>query len=172
MAKRMLSEWGFQMDADELSGTTHVALCEAAQRFDAERGCRFSTFFYHALRGHLLICIEASAKHSKAKAALFRATLPQQADADPERKIGEDTPELNIEIPVASPSPEELMMDDEAHSLIASACKRLPEIEQDVLRRTFTLNESPAIIARALRCSRRRVQEIKRSALERLRKSL
>lgn len=172
LAVRLLREWRIELNRDELDGIVDLALCEAAERFEHERGTRFTTFLYYYIRGSLLKTIDLLVSEKRAVTAVAYSASANRN----ERFDIEDTPELgdcldpDAHAPKIWDSPEEMMLRRERIATVARALKNLGEREREVLKRAFELGESPSDIAQALGCSRREVMSLHKQALEHLKR--
>lgn len=172
LAVRLLREWRIELSRDELDGIVDLALCEAAERFEYERGTRFTTFLYYYIRGSLLKTIDSLVSEKRAVTAVaYSASATRN-----ERFDLEDTPEIGDCLDPDAygkkswDSPEDMMLRRERIATVARVLNNLGEREREVLRRAFESGESPSDIAQAMGCSRREVMSLHKQALEQLKK--
>ncbi|OVE79762.1 hypothetical protein BVY02_02340, partial [bacterium J17] len=64
LARSMLRKWRVRMPAEEIDSIVDLTLCEAAKRFDPDKGASFMTFFFYHLRGHLVRAVAEATQTS------------------------------------------------------------------------------------------------------------
>jgi RNA polymerase sporulation-specific sigma factor len=128
-----------------------VGLIEAVERFDPDRGVRFSTFATYRIRGRILN-------------ALYRERpIPSAEAADGETDtLIERVPDLGAADRLADV--EDAMIVQQ----IVAAIERLPEREQRILRAMISRQEEPRRIAGELRISLSHLYRLQKQAVQRI----
>lgn len=150
MAFSMLSKWRFQLPKPEVQSTASLALCEAANRFDSDRGVNFGTFLFSYVRGHLLKEITAS-YNRKQRFVLVEDNCEAEKCSIREEK---------------SVCPEAIVGQGELLSLLHQAKLKLTELEARILERCFGDDMTVVDVAKELGYSRGHVSRMKSDALE------
>jgi len=132
-----------------------VGLIEAVERFDPERGVRFSTFATYRIRGRMLNSLRRE-----------RSTLPVETEEHAEQALLERLPDP------AAVGRLEAVEDAVALGQIVAAIDRLPDRERRILRGSFLGAEEPYRIAGELRISLSHFYRLQKQALERIREIL
>ena len=70
VARSILRKWRANIPEDELNSMVDLALCEAAMRFDPEKGAQFLTFLFYHIRGHLIRWVTQARKDKTFKHAI------------------------------------------------------------------------------------------------------
>lgn len=128
-----------------------VGLIEAVERYDPNRGVRFSTFATYRIRGRILNALHrerpiASAEGGEEDAEALIERVPDPGAAD--RLAGV----------------EDAMIVDQ----IVAAIERLPEREQRILRAMISKQEEPRLIAGELRISLSHLYRLQKQAVQRI----
>ncbi len=151
MAFSMLSKWRFQLPKPEVHSIAALALCEAANRFDHNRGVSFGTFLFSYVRGHLLKEITASYNRKK------RFVLVEdQTDTDKQQHTDFDE----------RLSPERIALTSQLLKRLFEAKKKLTTLEKKILDHCFADEMTVVDIAKTLGYSRGHVSRMKSDALE------
>ncbi|MDR5695552.1 MAG: sigma-70 family RNA polymerase sigma factor [Armatimonadota bacterium] len=128
-----------------------VGLIEAVERYDPDRGIRFSTYAHYRIRGRILNALRRE-----------RGGLPlEEIEAD-----------LSLSERLADPRAEEELGDVENALMIRSAMEameRLPSREREILKGTYLEAKEPGRIARDLSISLSHFYRLQKQALEHLR---
>jgi RNA polymerase sporulation-specific sigma factor len=131
-----------------------VGLIEAVERFDHERGIRFSTFATYRIRGGVLNAL--------------RRLRPREYSLDTERQG-----DLTLAATLPDPETERalLSVEDEALFLqIRGAIDRLPARQQAILRATYLEARPPRLVAAGLRISLSHFYRLHKEAVAGLRR--
>jgi RNA polymerase sporulation-specific sigma factor len=140
-----------------------VGLIEAVERFDPDRGVRFSTFATYRIRGRIL-----NALRRERSGALWLAPQAQTAeaagDADPPRL--EKVPDPAAADRLAAV--EDAVLLDQ----IVAAIGMLPERERRILRGAYFREEEPRRIAGELKISLSHFYRLQKQALERIKAAI
>jgi RNA polymerase sigma factor (sigma-70 family) len=170
LARSILRRWRVRMPTDDIDSIVDLALCEAAERYSAEKGAAFMTFFFYHLRGHLVRTVTRAAQASQ----LFLAFA---------RSSGVDTTQWQTEVTDVSWSvapdhfmfgqkegvtPENELLRKEKIEQCRGAVSKLDLLEQEILTRSFADEEALVDVARSLGYSRCHISRVKKSALDRL----
>lgn len=170
LARSILRRWRVRMPSDDIDSIVDLALCEAAERYSAEKGAAFMTFFFYHLRGHLVRTVTRAAQASQ----LFLAFA---------RSGGVDTTQWQTEVTDVSWSvapdhfmfgqkegvtPEDELLRKEKIEQCRGAVSKLDSLEQEILMRSFGDEEALVDVARSLGYSRCHISRVKKSALDRL----
>jgi RNA polymerase sporulation-specific sigma factor len=131
-----------------------VGLIEAVERYDPDRGVRFSTFATYRIRGRIL-----NALHRERP--LASAAVEGEDDALIER-----VPDLSAADRLAGV--EDALLVEQ----IVAAMERLPEREQRIVRAMISKEEEPRRIADELRISLSHLYRLQKQAVHRIQASL
>lgn len=167
LARSFLRRWRVVMDLEDVDSTVDLALCEAASRYDSEKGAAFMTFFYYHLRGHMVRAVERSANNSAMMVNFSHTTEVDIADwAQKEAHNFSHHPSSQDEV---NPTPESITLRKERISNCREVCSALDPLEQEVLSRAFEKDEALVDIAESLGYSRCHISRVKKRALNHLR---
>lgn len=161
LAKSFLRKWRMSMPGGYISSVVGLALTEAANRFDPNRGVNFKTFFFYHLKGTLVKEVRRMIDSDK------MVQYNNEDGAIPEYI----TNEVELEWPVESidrHTPEHLVQRRQLTRLCFRACSQLDELEQDILVRHFVLEQSMTDVAKELGYSRCHISRVKSFALTKL----
>jgi RNA polymerase sporulation-specific sigma factor len=131
-----------------------IGLIEAVERFDHERGVRFSTFATYRIRGRVLNSLRRQHHHAY--------SLEQDAGGD-----------LALAARLADPSSEAALLDVEDAAILAqmhSVIDGLPRRERAILRATYVESREPRSVAAELRISLSHFYRLQKQALTRIRR--
>lgn len=161
LAWKFLSSWHIRLEPDEVKSLVNLALCEAALRFDFNRGVTFRTFFFYHLRGILI-------KHIT---VLYRNSIlyvsRSSASSSDEDYIPRSS-ELWFSPLVDRDTPETLLCSQQISQRLKDVCAELDPVEQQVITRHFYFGESLHDIARELDYCRCHLSRVKSKALKSL----
>ncbi|HQH26008.1 MAG TPA: sigma-70 family RNA polymerase sigma factor [Oligoflexia bacterium] len=166
LAWSFLTSWRVRMHQDEVMSVVGMALCEAANRFDAEKGVAFKTFFFYHLRGLLLKEI-ARAIHEQRVLQYVPHTVVSECANTEHVVFAKDIFSL-----IENNNPERLMQKRQLSRTCWEACMQLDPLEREVLVRFFVYDEPLIQIADELRYCRCHISRVKSRALLRLEKIL
>ncbi len=173
MARSMLRKWRSRLDLLELESTVDLSLCEAASRFDSNRGVNFVTFLFYYLRGNLVRQI------TEAASASMTVSINDGENSDFNSDNGRASNQLidAVEAAAALNSQEQLSPDEEfyrkeLHAFSRKACDQLDHLEQQVLYRVFRFEDNIQELASNLGYSRCHLSRVKKRAIETLTKEL
>ncbi len=131
-----------------------VGLIEAVERYDPDRGVRFSTFATYRIRGRIL-----NALHRE-------RTLTSAAVEGEDEALIERVPDLGAADRLAGV--EDALLVEQ----IVAAMERLPEREQRIVRAMISKEEEPRRIADELRISLSHLYRLHKQAVQRIQASL
>lgn len=171
LARSMLRRWHVVMPLDEIDSLVDLTLCEAAKRYDVDKGASFITFLFYHLRGHLVRAVASATSDSQLVKAIAQSA---GVDVSEWATANEDTavhilPELSMDRPDEAESPELLMMQREKSSLCQQAIVSLDDLEKEIIDRSYGQDEPLVDIARLLGYSRCHISRVKKRALDRIR---
>ena len=171
LARSMLRRWHVVMPLDEIDSLVDLTLCEAAKRYDIDKGASFITFLFYHLRGHLVRAVASATSDSQLVMAIAQSA---GVDVSEWSTANEDTavhilPELSMDRPDEAESPELLMMKREKSSLCQQAIVKLDDLEKEIIDRSYGQDEPLVDIARLLGYSRCHISRVKKRALDRIR---
>ena len=129
-----------------------VGLIQAVERFDPDRGVRFSTFATYRIRGRILNALERERRRA--------------ADVEDAAAVCERLPDLAAADALASVEDAVLVRQ------IVSAIDDLPARERRILRGAFLSAEEPSRIADELKISLSHFYRLQQQALRRIRETL
>lgn len=166
LAWSFLTSWRIRMNHDEVMSVVGMALCEAANRFDARKGVAFRTFFFYHLRGMLLKEIARLIEEQK-----LLQVIPESAVNG---ATGRDHAYVPKEISalVDYNNPERLLQRSQLSHFCWEGCAQLDPLEQEILVRYFVYDEPLITIAKELKYCRCHVSRVKSRALSKLHKLL
>jgi RNA polymerase sigma factor (sigma-70 family) len=164
LAWSFLSGWRIRMNPDDVTSVVGMALCEAARRFDREKGVSFKTFFFYHLRGMLLKEISRIIQDQK-------LLCSAQPGAGTEYLLGSPSETLRSSL-VEKNNPEKIMLKRQSAKRVWDACSSLDMVEQEVLIRYFIFDEPLNFIAEDMKYCRCHVSRVKSRALAKLGKLL
>jgi RNA polymerase sigma factor (sigma-70 family) len=171
LARSILRRWQVNMPAEDVDSIVDLTLCEAAVRYDVNKGASFITFLFYHLRGHLVRAVAAATSDSQ----LFMAVAQSSGlDVTEWATANEDTaiaflPDISFERQAEVESPEVLLIKKEKASLCKDAVVKLDELEREIIDRSYGQDEPLVDIAKLLGYSRCHVSRVKKRALDRIR---
>jgi RNA polymerase sigma factor (sigma-70 family) len=165
LSRSILRRWRARLELEELDSLVDLSLCEAARRYDPNRGASFMTFLYYHLRGFLVRAVEAAANQNTVSTPMLEMNDMQEFGN------GEGGTTASDEVAKALCNSETVMPDEELYKrevsgLSAVACSKLDSLEQEVVYRIFVLEENLVDIARTLGYSRCHISRVKKRAFE------
>ncbi len=170
LSRSILRRWRSRIDLEELDSLVDLALCEAAERYDASKGASFMTFLFYHLRGCLVRAVDTAANANTISAAdyeiegLMSGMIAPVDSQESGLVAGADMfHELTNEEYL---SPDELLYKREVAEISNQACAKLDELEQEVIYRLFVQEEQLVDIARSLGYSRCHISRVKKRALD------
>ena len=164
LAWSFLNHWRVRMKHDDVVSVVGAALCEAANRFDEEKGVAFKTFFFYHLRGMLLKEIARMIHEQKVLQFMPNSLI---ADSQFQDVAQGSTWVLPL---VESNNPERIIERRESARMCWDACAQLDPLERDVLIRHYVYDEPLVEIAESLNYCRCHISRVKSRALAKLEK--
>lgn len=174
LGRSILRRWRVRMPTDEIDSIVDLALCEAAQRYSADKGAAFMTFFFYHLRGHLVRAVAKAAQSSNifmAFGANAGMDTSEWHDVDAEALWGY-LPDCSVFGNREVETPENTVLKNETILECRTAVAKLDILEQQVLERSFSEEQPLVDIAKSLGYSRCHISRVKKSALDRLKVTL
>lgn len=171
LARSILRKWHSRLDIEEVDSIVDLSLCEAVKRFDPKKGASFMTFMFYHLRGNLIRAVATAANTN---------TIPilDQGSADGEdsaswmnRGVVRGVSSTDVSDALIGGDrelPDAHLLKKEMATLSEGACKKLDELEREVINRIYIKEEQLLDIAEALGYSRCHISRVKRRALESL----
>ncbi len=162
LAWSFLTSWRIRLPQDEVISVVGAALCEAANRFDPDRGVDFKTFFFYHLRGMLLKEISRVIQEQKILHFVPHSVVNGAPSSD-------QTIYSSWAFPVVDTNnPEKILEKRQVASRCWEACAELDPLEQEVLVRFFGYDEPLVRIAKELDYCRCHISRVKSRALSKL----
>jgi RNA polymerase sigma factor (sigma-70 family) len=174
LGRSILRRWRVRMPTDEIDSIVDLALCEAAQRYSAEKGAAFMTFFFYHLRGHLVRAVARAAQSSNIFMAFGESAgmdVGDWQDVDAEALWGY-LPDSSVFGNREVETPENKVIQNETINECRTAVAKLDKLEQQILQRSFTEEQPLVDIAKSLGYSRCHISRVKKSALDQLKVTL
>lgn len=197
VVRRLVSELDLSCDQDDLRGYGFQGLLEAKQRFEADRGVRFSTFAYYRVRGAVIDGVRSQGflkRRAYAKLKAFEAAdnvAESCAEAHADKPLASITARATqIDDVLAKVSaaymiaavgqdriedestPETLLSGAEEQSVVKRGLARLPEKERSLLEAVYFDGVTIEQAGERLGLSKSWASRLHAKALERMRKSL
>ena len=166
LAWSFLSSWRVSMNPDEVISVVGAALCEAANRFDPDKGVAFKTFFFYHLRGMLLKEIARVIQEQRVLQFVPHSSV---TDAPNTEQMVYTNWSFHL---VETNNPERVIEKRQIAGVCWEACSTLDELEQEVLVRYFVYDEPLVDIARELKYCRCHISRVKSRALAKVAKVL
>jgi RNA polymerase sigma factor (sigma-70 family) len=166
LAWSFLTGWRIRMHQDEVMSVVGVALCEAANRFDIEKGVAFKTFFFYHLRGMLLKEITRAIQEQKVLQYMPHTVVSDCSNTD-QLFLSRDVFTL-----VENNNPERIIQKRQLSLACWHACAQLDPLEREVLIRYFVYDEPLIKIANELNYCRCHISRVKSRAMARVAKIL
>ncbi len=196
VVRRLVAELELSCDLDDLRGYGFQGLYEAKQRFDPERGVRFSTFAYYRIRGAVVDGIRSQGwmrRRAYAKLKAFEAmdALGEQVAeaqgafapaslAERAHRLDETLAKVSAAYMLAAvgqekqeddTTPESLFTDAQNVVVVREALSALPDKEQTLLRSIYFDGLTIDQAGQQLGLSKSWASRLHGKALERLRDS-
>ncbi|HMO02857.1 MAG TPA: sigma-70 family RNA polymerase sigma factor [Oligoflexia bacterium] len=169
----MLRKWNARLDRFELESVVHIALCEAAKRFNPAYGSSFVTFLYYHLKGHLIRAIEEAVKSQFINITELEDGANMSDDPNYYRRPRSSSEEsLSALINEEIKNPEERLEQKELYQLAVKHGESLGPIEHGVIKRIYLCGEQLNKVAQELGYSRCHLSRVKREVLTSLREFL
>lgn len=155
MGFSLLRRWNARLEREEVISIIDLALARAARRYRSDMGSQFLSFSYFFVKAAIVD-------------EIARRKRNQETPCD---TILDDTEKAAMsEIGMGQPAcPENSFFSSERRDLIAAAVTTLPEIERDIILRSFVMDQEVTSIARELGYSRGHVSRLKQRALAKIR---
>lgn len=166
LAWSMLASWRVRIGQEEVVSAVGLALCDAANRFDPDRGVSFKTFLFYHLRGILLKEIARIIEDQKI-CQYFNHGGGEGVAAPEEVPIQQWSAPL-----IEFNDPERLIQRREIAARCWEACDKLDELEREVIIRSFIYDEPLIEIADSLGYCRCHISRVKSKALAVLNRQL
>lgn len=167
-----------KLPEDEVISAVNAALMNAIDRFDPERGNRFTRYLIPFLRGALASLWK---EKNTVEPLSHSTTFPEfthytESEGGEHRNTGQEMPsKVRRQIAEMAPSTDEIVVESEELSLnlaMLSQCRaKLTSEEKELLRRMYEEKESMADIARERGVSRQAVQATHKQIVEKLREA-
>lgn len=174
LGRSILRRWRVRMPSDEIDSIVDLALCEAAQRYSAEKGASFMTFFFYHLRGHLVRSVARAAQSSNIFMAFGESAgmdVGDWQDVDADALWGY-LPDSSVFGNKEVETPEHKVLQNETINECRTAVSKLDTLEQQILHRSFAEEQPLVDIAKSLGYSRCHISRVKKSALDQLKITL
>ncbi len=197
VVRRLVSELDLSCDQDDLRGYGFQGLLEAKQRFEPDRGVRFSTFAYYRVRGAMLDGVRMQGwmkRRAYAKLKAFEATddvaesvgdasadKPQQSVAARAAAIDDVLSKVSAAYMIAAvgqdrvedeSTPETLLSGVEEQTTVKRNLARLPDKERALLESVYFDGVTIEQAGERMGLSKSWASRLHAKALERMRKSL
>jgi RNA polymerase sigma factor (sigma-70 family) len=161
IARSILRKWQSRLDLEEIQSLVDLSLCEAARRFDPNRGVSFVTFLYYHLKGNLVRAIDTS---------VWNSVIPTVAEGMPLDSSAKELPFTSQDLVEALASeavelPEDSLYRNEIVELAQEARLRLDPLEREVIERIYIKGQQLIDVASTLGYSRCHISRIKKRAL-------
>lgn len=162
LAWSFLTNWRIRMAQDDVMSAVGAALCDAAHRFDPDKGVSFKTFFFYHLRGTLLKEISRMIEEQR--------LLHNIATTDAVNAICIDRlAYANMTAPLIDyNNPERMIVRRERAIMCWRACSLLDPLEREVVVRHYVHDEALIDVAKELGYCRCHISRVKSRALKKL----
>lgn len=149
----LIRQWQVRMRREDVLSIVGHSLCEAAKRFDVDRGSSFTTFLYYHLRGLLIKDIAKAQRAQKLRRAMIIKRTKRGSSVTP------------VYYPCAETNtPEQLLQDRQLARLCWSACVKLKPLEREVILKHYVHDQPIVEIARELGYCRSYISRVKTRA--------
>ncbi len=197
IATKLRARYDLTSGLDDLMADGFSGLIEARDRYDPSRGIQFNTFAYYRIRGAILDGVRKSALMSRRAYASLRAAeaalavgeeVGDKRAADPAARgdvartvetLHDTLTKLTAGFLLASvgqdqetPTPEEVLLEDETRTRVRGALASLPERELALVRGFYFEGRRFDEVADELGISKSWASRLHTKALERLREAL
>jgi len=169
LSRSIMRKWRARIELEELDSLVDLALCEAAERYNPNKGASFMTFMFYHLRGCLVRAVDTAANANTISAADYEIEGLVASLVGPN-----DTKETSL---VAGAdvlhelSNEEYMTPEEFHyrnqiiEISNEACTQLDDLAREVIYRLYVEEQQLVDVAKELGYSRCHISRVKRQAL-------
>lgn len=164
LAWSLLSSWRMKLSSDDVTSAVGTALCEAANRFDPDKGVAFKTFFFYHLRGTLLK--EVSRIIQEQKVCRYVPGTLLAAGTSGEQVL----PAAWLSALSDTEDPEKITQRKQLIEMCKKACSYLDPLEQEVVIRSVAYEEALIDIADNLGYCRCHISRVKSRAMAKLSK--
>jgi len=173
LARSFLRKWHVCIPLDEINSVVDLSLCQAAGRYESDRGATFMTFLFPHLRGNLVRVIKrmmepsflllSPSSEGWSDPTEYRFSRNQDPySIDPERmSIGKCEDDI----------PEDILLRKEQVGLCRKAWGQLDPLEREILLRLYSDEHALIDIAETLGYSRCHISRVKKRALSKLKKA-
>lgn len=173
LSRSILRRWRSRLDLEELDSLVDIALCEAAAKFNPNKGASFMTFYFYHLHGFLVKAIDQSCNSNTVPASSAEiAELPSDYNSisikNGVHRVGTANDVVNALSNKQYLLPDEMLYKKEISEISSDSCKALTDLQKEVLYRIYNLDESTVDIAGELGYSRCHISRVKRKAFEHL----
>ena len=173
LSRSMLRRWRARIDLQELDSIVDLALCEAALRYNPDKGASFMTFLFYHLHGYLVRAVATLSNSQTVPAnpyeiAELSADTSRLIQRDGVYRTGNSNDVANALCNQEYLMPDELLYRKEMAQLSFQACGKLDNLEQQIIYRIFVDEESLVDIAADLGYSRCHISRVKKKALKAL----
>lgn len=197
IAAKLRARYDLTNDLDDLMADGFRGLLEARDRYDPTRGIQFNTFAYYRIRGAILDGVRKNAYMSRRAYASLRAAeaalavgeeVGEKRAADPAARgdaartaetLHDTLTKLTAGFLLASvgqdeetPTPEEVLLEDETRTRVRQALASLPEREFALVQGFYFEGRRFDEVADELGISKSWASRLHTKALERLREAL
>lgn len=167
LASRLIGRGAPSRLREDLEGAGTLALVEASQRYDPNRGAPFTSYAYQRIQGAMLDEMRSHDTVSRAERAQMRA-------ANETRNVLPGSVELMAEsgweMADPAPNPADVAVQDDLVERLDAAVEELPPRHRDVAR--GMLGEVPTrVIAADLKVTQSRISQMGRDVVRRLREA-
>lgn len=169
LARSILRKWHARLDVQEIDSLVDLSLCEAVKRFDPTKGATFMTFMFYHLRGNLIRAVTAAASANAIPIELEEGINPE--DANKRVSIYKGANAIEIAEALVGHEvvlPDEALYKKELVGLSMEACKKLDNLEKEVIERIYLQGDQLMDIANSLGYSRCHISRVKKKALQTL----
>lgn len=166
LSRSIMRKWRARIELEELDSLVDLALCEAASRYNPNKGASFMTFLFYHLRGYLVRAVDSAANYNLVPAGNFELNDNSENSSGDAIHGGTASDIAKALCNSDEPLPDDLVFRKEMATLSNSACDCLDKLEQEVVYRLFALEQSLVDIAQELGYSRCHISRVKKRALE------
>jgi RNA polymerase sigma factor (sigma-70 family) len=172
LGRSILRRWHARLDIQEVDSIVDLSLCEAALRFNPEKGASFMTFLFYHMRGNLIRAVTTAASLN---------TVPLSSIEQNRQSSGmdNDTPRLfqvsgqanALEVAEALMGQESLIAEDvlikkEMIELCSKFRDKLDPLEREIIERLYIQEQQLLDVAHLMGYSRCHISRIRSHALK------
>lgn len=170
--RRVVPRIPANLEADDLEGAGYLGLIQAADRFDPERGIRFSSFAIGKIRGAVLEYLRQEdwvprSVRDKQKRG-EDVTIVRQVSLEAEREDGEGASVLD-HLAAPDASPEETMLRTHETDRVQALIRWLPARERQICERRYRDEMTRREVGEQQQLSESRIKQLEERALRRVR---